>query len=527
MLDYRPLDPSNVIRDLIEYYNSNLRLFSDYGLAYLNTVLNSWGLQYKNDSDNNNRDKKINSVHNDTTAANNNNSISFANPLSYYDSFLAISNSEFSKRLRSKDSLQNFKDHVKSIINLESSLRQASPFFPSFSHLDTFVDRYNLPFHNAVVSVNETPHEVVKQADATRLLRYHSAASASSTAASSSSSATAITTEQKHVTATTTATTFPPHPPPPTPLLMVYAPINRYHIFDLSPERSIVRKFVSAGFDVFLLDWGERQSENKPTLADYVEYVDQSVEQIRNTTKQEKVNLYGYSWGGTLSIVYAATHNSKIKNLVLQSANLDFDKDDTVIAEWMRNFPADGFVDEFREMFGHFIDLAFLMRNPITHSFDGIKYAMETKEDNNVRFLENLAKIRSWINNTPDIPGPLFRQFAVDLYRQNLLIKNQLVLDKQMKKENETKTSQMKKAVDLKNITMPILNIVGNKDDLVSSGSSVPITEGYDGDGGRGIVSSEDKTLIEFPSDHIELCTSYDAHKNLWPQVTKWLKERL
>ena len=84
----------------------------------------------------------------------------------------------------------------------------------------------------------------------------------------------------------------------------------------------------------------------------------------------------------------------------------------------------------------------------------------------------------------------------------------------------------MKKVFDLKNITMPILNIVVNKDNLVSSVSSVPITEGYDGDGGSGIVSSEDKTLIEFPSDHIELCTSYDAHKNLWPQVIKWLKER-
>ena len=214
---------------------------------------------------------------------------------------------------------------------------------------------------------------------------------------------------------------------------MVYAPINQYHILDLNPERSVVKKFVSAGFDVFLLDWGDRQSENKPTLADYIEYIDQSVEQIIKTTNQDKVNLYGYSWGGTLSIIYAATHNSKIKNLVLQSANLDFDNDDTVIAEWMRNFPADGFVDEFKEMFGHFIDLAFLMRNPIAHSFDSVKYALEAKEGSNIRFVENLVKIRPWIYNTPDVPGPLFRQFAVDLYRQNLLIKNQLMLNKKRK----------------------------------------------------------------------------------------------
>ncbi len=288
-----------------------------------------------------------------------------------------------------------------------------------------------------------------------------------------------------------------------------------------------MQKFVSAGFDVSLLDWGERQSENKPTLADYVEYVDQSVEQIRKITKQEKVNLYGYSWGGTLSIIYSATNSSKIKNLVLQSANVDFGKDDTVIAEWMRNFPAGRFVDEFKEMFGHFIDLAFLMRNPITHSFDDVRYALKTKEDDYFKFIGNLVKIRSWINNTPDIPGPLFMRFAIDLYQQNLLIKNQLILNKQEEEKEEKETSQIKKAVDLKNISVPILNIVGNKDDLVSSESSIPITEGDNGDIGSGvIVSSKDRMLIEIPSDHIELCTSYDAHKNLWPQATQWLKER-
>ncbi len=503
MSDFKNLVSSNLLDDWIDYSKSNLRLFSDYGLSYINTVLSSLNLQFANDG---NIDKhKVNNTNTNTD----NGPISHVNPFSYYDKLLKTSNSELSRRLRSKDSLQHFRDHFDSIVNLDSSLRQIPPFLSLFSVVDGFVDSYHTTFYNTLVSINEAPHEVVKQTDATRLLRYHPAAQ--NTISSSSLS-------ERYLNAATATSTAA------APLLMIYAPINRYHILDLSHERSIVQKFVSAGFDVFLLDWGERQSENKPTLADYVEYVDQSVEQIRKITKQEKVNLYGYSWGGTLSIIYAATHNSKIKNLVLQSANVDFGKDDTVIAEWMRNFPVERFVDEFKEMFGHFIDLAFLMRNPVTHSFDDVRYALETKEDNYIQFIENLLKIRSWINNTPDIPGPLFRRFAIDLYQQNLLIKNQLILNKQ---EEEKETSQIKKAVDLKNISVPILNIVGNKDDLVSSESSIPITEGDNGDIGSGvIVSSKDRMLIEIPSDHIELCTSYDAHKNLWPQATQWLKER-
>ena len=148
---------------------------------------------------------------------------------------------------------------------------------------------------------------------------------------------------------------------------------------------------------------------------------------------------------GTLSIIYSAIHNGKIKNLILQSANFDFDKDNTVIAEWMRNFPVEKFVKEFKEMFGHFIDLAFLMRNPLAHSFDNLKYALDMRENEPAKFIQNLVKIRTWINNTPDIPGPLFKQFVTDLYQKNLLIKNQLILNEEEEEEDEKKENTTNK----------------------------------------------------------------------------------
>ena len=40
------------------------------------------------------------------------------------------------------------------------------------------------------------------------------------------------------------------------PLLIVYAPINRFHIMDLNPKRSVVRNLLSNGLDVYLLDLG-------------------------------------------------------------------------------------------------------------------------------------------------------------------------------------------------------------------------------------------------------------------------------
>ncbi len=56
------------------------------------------------------------------------------------------------------------------------------------------------------------------------------------------------------------------------PLVIVYAPVNSYHIMDIRRGTSIVEHFVSAGFDVYLVDWG-RQLNNKQSLSHYVNYI--------------------------------------------------------------------------------------------------------------------------------------------------------------------------------------------------------------------------------------------------------------
>mgnify|MGYP000097048182 CR=1 FL=1 len=71
--------------------------------------------------------------------------------------------------------------------------------------------------------------------------------------------------------------------------------------------------------------------------------------------------------------------------------------------------------------------------------------------------------------------------------------------------------------VNLKKINIPILNIVGTKDDLVSAESSRTITD---------VVSSTDKKTLELPTGYVGLCISRIAHKKLWPEVGKWLIEQ-
>jgi polyhydroxyalkanoate synthase len=44
--------------------------------------------------------------------------------------------------------------------------------------------------------------------------------------------------------------------PYPVPVLIVYAFVNRYYILDLQPDKSVVKKLLDEGLDLYIIDWG-------------------------------------------------------------------------------------------------------------------------------------------------------------------------------------------------------------------------------------------------------------------------------
>ena len=71
--------------------------------------------------------------------------------------------------------------------------------------------------------------------------------------------------------------------------------------------------------------------------------------------------------------------------------------------------------------------------------------------------------------------------------------------------------------VNLKDINMPFLNVVAQRDDLVASRSSIAL---------NNAVGSVDKGAIEFQSGHVGLIIGQRAHQEVWPKVGDWLRER-
>ena len=70
--------------------------------------------------------------------------------------------------------------------------------------------------------------------------------------------------------------------------------------------------------------------------------------------------------------------------------------------------------------------------------------------------------------------------------------------------------------VNLKNINIPFLNVVAEKDDLVAPSSSKALND--------ALTESHDKSLIEFKSGHVGLMIGKNAHKEVWPKVGEWMK---
>jgi polyhydroxyalkanoate synthase len=390
------------------------------------------------------------------------------------------SNLESNKYLKSDSFLDSFNEYMKSIIKLHSKTKNIS--YPAAA-MNSLLNKFGIAdISRGLLEMQETPHEVVYRNDDVRLLHYYQVGNERTLMKNS------------------------------TPLLIVYAPVNSYHIMDIRRGRSIVEHFVSAGFDVYLIDWG-RQLNNKPSLSEYVNYIHKSIEQIKKITYSNQVSILGYSWGGVLSMIYSSIRGENVKNLILQSAHVDFHKDSSILALWFRRLPIEDIVRELDSIDCRFINLALIMRNPVVHSFDAFRFGGHMNKGTTYYYSQQLGldamRISAWMSDTPMIPAGFFRDYIGKLYQQNQLVNNELEVTLSEKRGPEK--------VNLAKITMPLLTIIGDIDDICTPTAATPIND---------IATSKDKESIRFPTGHIELSVSSDVHKKLWPQVVKWLEQR-
>jgi len=111
--------------------------------------------------------------------------------------------------------------------------------------------------------------------------------------------------------------------------------------------------------------------------------------------------------------------------------------------------------------------------------------------------------MEKWLFGGPDAGGQMFKEFVRDFLKGNKLVKGDLEIGG--------------RKVDLKNLTIPILNIFAEKDHIVPPPCTVALGQH---------VGSKDYTEFAIATGHIGIYTGGLSQKVLAPTVGKWLRER-
>lgn len=454
-----------------EVFNNSIQLFNYYNSIYFRTFQQ---VLKRKEAEADERSKLVEDIE------------------AFYNAWLKIMDKEFDKELKSMSFTSLLSKYIDSIVDLHSLYRRTG--FP-VDYVDWMFYSYmqnmmSLATSSTLKESKLSPHDVIYLKGKSRLLHYHGI-------------------KEKEVEQEKNSK----------PLLIIYAPINRFHIMDLNPKRSVVRNLLSNGLDIYLLDLGyPTKEDDKLSLKDYVDYVNDAVQAILKkggggerqvqTQENKKISILGYCWGGILALIYTALEatnsiqnnydDNPVKSLTLMATPVDFSKDDTILANWSRAIDMDKMLHEFGNMNGQILDLAFAMRNPPRYIFD--KYFKLFKKLHDKEFVNTFIDVERWLYDTPPVPGILHSQIINNCYKDNLLIANKMKINNN--------------SIDLRNITVPLLMIDAEKDDLITTESALAVSD---------YVSSNEKDFLKSPGGHVALCISDIAHEKLWPKAAKWI----
>ncbi len=288
------------------------------------------------------------------------------------------------------------------------------------------------------------------------------------------------------------------------PLFITFSLVSRSYILDLRQGNSFVEHLLSAGFDVFLLDWGiadERDSGN--TLEDYVDgYLPAGIDKAFEVSGADEVNLLGYCFGGVLTLLSLA-HNPElpVRSLTTIATPVDFEGMG-LFSDMFRGsrLEVDDVVDDTGNVPPSVMRQSFRVLKPTA---EAAQYATLLENMWNDEYMLAYQTMTHWSNDHIPFPGATARQTVDMLVRQNGFVNDSVRL--------------AGKPVSLKNITCPFLNVVAQRDHIVPADAANPLID---------LVGSEDRHELKLDAGHIGLAVGKTAAKVTIPQIIEFLQRR-
>jgi class III poly(R)-hydroxyalkanoic acid synthase PhaC subunit len=285
------------------------------------------------------------------------------------------------------------------------------------------------------------------------------------------------------------------------PVFLVYSLVNKPYILDVGEGSSVVGGLTKQGYDVYLLDWGSPELEDRDiSLENYLlDYMEKAIKRALRHSGAKEISLAGYCYGATMSAILASITDLPIKNLILAAVPIDFSIG-IVPQKWLDGLQSgelsfDRLADAYGTIPSEFLYLLFKVLTPFNGStvLDLITRAHDEK------YVEKWRRMDKWTKDTASFAGAAYKQFFNDLYKENKLLKGEMVI--------------RGRKVDLKNITCPLFVFSCSRDTLIAEKQSLPVMD---------LVSSEDKTYKVFEGGHVSLALTGAFAEIMGP----WLSTR-
>lgn len=300
-----------------------------------------------------------------------------------------------------------------------------------------------------------------------------------------------------------------------TPVVIVPPLAVNMLIYDLFPQRSLVRFLRAKGFEAYLIDWGTpTRAHSHYNLHTYVaELLPAALNRVREHSGQQELSLHGWSLGGMFTLFYSAlSKDQNVHNAIVLGSPVDSHASGVLGLLNQRLADVAGFIRKrtgFRihDLRPHWFHspgwvntIGFKLTNPVG-SFMGYWELIIRLGDR--EFVTNHATTSAFLDRMVAYPGGVVQDTVVRIWIDNQLSRG---------------TVQIGDAeAQLANVNANLFAVAGSEDTMVTPAAAKRLMDH---------VSSLDKTFRVTQGGHMGILAGSKAPSESWLEIAEWLAER-
>lgn len=290
------------------------------------------------------------------------------------------------------------------------------------------------------------------------------------------------------------------------PIVVFLGLVSRSYVLDLLPGKSFVGQLGDAGYDVYVVDWGQPdQDESENTLETYVDfYLPRAFKLVQQDSGSKDLHVIAYCFGAILGLMYQGSRgNSPIKSLVTLAAPVDFRHMPVHTQPFQDgSFNPDDLINDEGYVPAETIYRGMAVRTPTYDVSQAVGLWEKLSSDPDSGAVQAHAVMANWVRDHVNFPGAAFRQFVRDFLRDNGFV-------------NRSARAGSKR-IDLSRIDVPILSVIAERDDLIPPPVSFPL---------RGLVRDDIYNEVLIPAGHVGLVLGGTAKKVTIPAIAGFFEQ--